>query len=116
MVEAQYGSIQEYVDSEEHQTQLNALRESLSGSGMSVDMKAEQNVLVYVYRYDSMESGAFSQENLDALNQGLEEKAPSFQAVAEALKENTREKDPVVRVQYVSSDDKVLVTRDFSLK
>ena len=113
-VTGSYETVEEYVNSDELQSQLAELKSSLSESGMSIDIKAEGNALIYVYTYETIAKADFDDSMVQTLETGLDDQADTFKEVANSLKEATNDANPVVKIQYVSSDGSVIVQKEYT--
>ena len=51
---------------------------------------------------------------VQTLETGLDDQADTFKEVANSLKEATNDANPVVRIQYVSSDGSVIVEKEYT--
>lgn len=108
------GTLEEYVNTDEFQSQIDTLKQTYSGQGMSIEVKAEDNVLIYEYTYESVAKADVTDDQIAELESALEQQASTFELLADQLKEETGVKDPVVRVVYVGSDGEVIAQKDFS--
>lgn len=72
-VTGSYETVEEYVNSDELQSQLAELKSSLSESGMSIDIKAEGNALIYVYTYETIAKADFDDSMVQTLETGLDD-------------------------------------------
>lgn len=106
-------TIADYVNSQELQDQLAALRESVSGQDIDVTITSENNILIYTSKYNKL-----SVEDVDAaaINAGLDSNASSYTALAKALKESTNEENPIVRIVYLASDGQIIVSKDYGIE
>lgn len=109
-------SLEDYVNSEIMQTELESLKTSLSDSGMSIDITADGNALVYTYKYEQLARADFDDASVNALKDGLAAESATFESVAESLKTVTDEENPIVRIKYISSDDQVIYEQEFAAK
>ena len=108
------GSLEDYVNTDEFQSTIDTLKQTYSGQGMSIDVKAEDNVLIYEYTYESVAKADVPEDQITELESALEQQASTFELLADQLKEETGVKDPVVRVVYLGSDGEVICQKDFS--
>lgn len=109
-----YDSVEEFVNSEELQTQLTSLKETLTGSGMGIEIKAEGDTLVYEYTYDELTTDDTTLSDMKTqLDTALEQQAATFQAVATELKNSTGAKDPVVKIVYIDAAGKEITSKEF---
>lgn len=107
-----YASISDFVNSDEMQSQLAAISDSLADSGMTMEVTGEDNKLIYTYIY-----GDLGDADVDAIAEGLEsavdEMAETFSGVAASLTDTVEVENPVVVVIYKTSDGTVLCEKEF---
>lgn len=107
-----FSSVQSYVESEAVQSQLQDLFRSLEGSGMDMDVRGEDNKLIYEYTFNT--DLGDTDVIAASLEQALEANASTFESVAADLKEAVNVDNPVVVVRYMTGDGKELCSREFS--
>ena len=112
----EFDTVEDYVNSSELQSQLSTLKSNVQGSGLNIDIKAEDNVLIYEYKYDDLKKADVTDEAIATLESGLEQQSATFETVADSLKSATNEKNPVVKIVYLSSDGEVIVEKEFTSK
>lgn len=105
-----FASVQEYVDAQKEQ--IAAAIEKMEGSGMSVEITADQDALVYRYVYDDAvevteETTAIYEENLDTFN-------AQFEAVLDEMAEFIDVKKPEIRIIYENPDGSIVYTRTYT--
>lgn len=105
-----YKSIQAFVDAEV-QSEIDAMNEEYEELGMSVDIKGEDNKLIYTFKYLDI-------ENMDgmaeALESGLTEQSSTFTDLAAEIAEAVNVKDPVVVVKYIDMNDEEIYSQEFT--
>lgn len=106
-----YATVAEYVASDELQSQLSSLKESLASSGMDIDITGEENKLIYTYTYPE---GTPTDGLADGLATAIEAQASTFKGVAASLKLVVDTDSPVVVVTYVTSDGTEIFTTEFT--
>ncbi len=109
-----YASIKEYVESDEVQSQLDAMMASLDTSTMKMEVYGEDNKLVYSYTYLVDLSGMG--DIASSLNTALEGQASTFEAVASSLKLAVDVENPVVVVKYLDKDGNEITSKEFAAK
>lgn len=107
-----FSSIQSYVESEAVQSQLEDLLSSLEGTGMEMDVRGENNKLIYEYTFNT--DLGDTDTVAASLEQALDSNASTFESVAADLKKTVKVDNPVVVVRYMSGDGKELCSREFS--
>lgn len=108
---ALYSSLDEFVNSSEMQDQIATQQESLAGSGMSVDITADGDRLVYTFTLDDTVAASVTPESLE---EGMEAQASTFESIASTLKLAVDVENPVVVVEYVDSQGNVIYSGEFS--
>ena len=107
-----FASIQEFIDSDMMQEELATQLESLEGTGMSMELTAEDNKLIYNFKIDDPDlSAAMDSATLEST---LDSQASTFESVAGALPAAIDVENPVIVVRYLDSDGKELVSREFA--
>lgn len=106
-----FASVEEYVASEELQSQLSTMKESLASSGMDISITGEGNKLIYTYTYPE---GTPTDGLADSLAAAIEGQTSTFKSVASALKLVVDVDSPVVVVSYVTSDGTEIFSTEFT--
>ncbi len=107
-----YASIEEYINSDILQSQMESLVDSMKDNGIQIEVKSEDNKLIYEYTYTT-DIGDVDTV-VSVLEQGLESNASTFETVASGLRLAVDIEDPVVVVRYLDKDGKELCSREFS--
>ena len=111
-VTGKYASIQEFIESDMMQEQLATQMSSLEGSGMSMELSAEDNNLIYSFKIDDPDLSAAM--DASALESSLDSQASTFESVAGVLPAAIDVENPVVVVRYLDSDGNELASREFA--
>ena len=107
-----FASIQEFIDSDMMQEELATQLESLEGTGMSMELTAEDNKLIYNFKIDDPDlSAAMDSATLEST---LDSQASTFESVGGALPAAIDVENPVIVVRYLDSDGNELVSREFA--
>ena len=106
-----FASIQEFIDSDMMQEELATQLESLEGTGMSMELTAEDNKLIYNFKIDDPDLSAAM--DASALESSLDSQASTFESVAGVLPTAIDVDNPVVVVRYLDSDGNELASREF---
>lgn len=108
-----YATMKEYAESEEVQSQLKSLEDTVKAGGMELTMTGEDNKFIYTYTFikDMNVEGVAAQ-----LQKGLDAQASTFESVASALKLAVDVENPVVVVKYMNNDGTELYSQEFSAK
>ena len=107
-----FASIQEFIDSDMMQEELATQLESLEGTGMSMELTAEDNKLIYNFKIDDPDlSAAMDSATLEST---LDSQASTFESVAGVLPAAIDIENPVIVVRYLDSDGNELASREFA--
>lgn len=108
-----YATVADYVASDELQSQIASLKESVSAQGLDFSITGEENKLIYTYTYPE---GVSTDGMADALATAIEAQASTFESVASSLKMVVDVDSPVVVVRYLASDGTEIYSTEFSAK
>lgn len=106
-------SLEDYVNSEEVQSQFSTLQKSLEGSGMNIKISAKDNKMIYTYTYDNMEKSDELAEKLEAEMQTQDSK---FQATADSIKTEAGVDSASVVIEYVDKNGEMIYTKEYTAK
>lgn len=106
-------SVEDYVNSEEVQSQLSTLEKSLEGSGMNIKISAKDNKMIYTYTYDNMEKSDELAEQLEAAMQAQDSK---FQATADGIKSEVGVDSASVVIEYIDKNGEMIYTKEYTAK
>lgn len=99
-----------YVESEEVQSQLEAMLASLEEQGMQMEVLGEDNKLIYRYTFTNMEKQDGMAEQLE---KSMEAQTETFTMVANSLKTYVKVEDPMVIVEYLDANGEEIYTAEF---
>lgn len=102
-----YGSMEEFVNSEEVQSQLEAMQTE----EMGVAVTGEGNKLIYTYTFAE---GIATDGMAEVLEAGIQSQASTFQAIAANIALAVDVEDPVVVVRYQDSTGAEIYSAEFS--
>ena len=106
-----FATVAEFANSEEVQSELEAQKKSLEGSGMDIAITGEDNKLIYTFTYLEMEN----QDGMaEALQQGLEAEKTTFSGVAKSIKLAVDVENPIVVVRYLDSTGAEIYSAEFT--
>ena len=108
-----YSSMEDYVNSEEVQSQLSSALADAESQGMKMEIKGEGNKFIYAYTFAE---GVETEGMADALKEGISAQASTFETIATTLKGVVSGDNPVVVVQYLASDGTEIYSQEFSAK
>lgn len=104
-------TMEEFAASDEIQSEIEDLRESLAADGMDLTITGEGNRLIYTY---TMPAELAVDGVAEALASSTESQASTFEDLAAQLKGAVDAENPVVVVTYVTSDGTELYSQEFS--
>ncbi len=104
-------TLEDYVNSDEFQTELSDMKAQFEGQGMAIDIQASENTLTYLYTIEGAEADdetkATAETLLDALDTSMKE-------VAAQLEEETKIDDIVVVVKWLAENGDELASREYT--
>ena len=106
----EFDSVKAYVDAQKDQ--IEDAKKELEGTGMSVEIKADGDTLVYRYIYDVELS--VTDETTAQFDANLELYKTQFDAVLDEMAELIDVKNPAVQLIYENPDGTVVYTHTFT--
>ena len=107
-------ALEEYFQTDEMQEMIQEAKDSVEGSGMSIEILAEGNSLIYEYTF---EEDSFDDSMLDAVKDqlvsGLESAASTFEGIASDLNEELKVDNSTVIVRYLYNGE-TLAEREYT--
>ena len=95
-------ALEKYFQTDEMQEMVQEAKDSVEGSGMSIEILAEGNTLIYEYTF---EEDSFDDSMLDAVKEqlvsGLESTASTFEGIASDLNDELKVENSTVVVHYL---------------
>ena len=95
-------ALEKYFQTDEMQEMVQEAKDSVEGSGMSIEILAEGNTLIYEYTF---EEDSFDDSMLDAVKEqlvsGLESTASTFEGIASDLNDEHKVANSTVVVRYL---------------
>ena len=95
-------ALEKYFQTDEMQEMVQEAKDSVEGSGMSIEILAEGNTLIYEYTF---EEDSFDDSMLDAVKEqlvsGLESTASTFEGIASDLNDKLKVENSTVVVRYL---------------
>lgn len=113
----QYGSLKEYVESDELQSELKKQMSSYEGMGMSMDITAEGNKLVYSYKYTDeklIDDDYTLEDAQEYFDSAIEKQKSTFTSLCSQLPLLIDVEDPVVVLRYYDMDDTLIWEKEFT--
>lgn len=107
-----YATLEDFINSDLMQEQLDSQIASLEGTGLTADITAEDNKLVYNFTITDPNVAA----SLDAaaLQSSLDSQASTFESIASMIPLAVEIDNPVVVVRYLDSAGTVIVSQEFT--
>ncbi|MDE6876044.1 MAG: DUF4854 domain-containing protein [Lachnospiraceae bacterium] len=105
-----FASVQAYIDAQ--QDQIDAAIKQNMGSGMSMEVKADGDALVYRYVYD--EAVEVTDYVIDTFDSNLDTYKPQFEAILEEMERLVDGDDPEVRILYENPDGSLVYSCSFT--
>lgn len=106
-----FATMKEYAESPEIQKQMETMADLYKDSGLTFTMTGEGNKLIYTYTYPE---GMVTSGIKDAMDGVADQMAPTFELIAETLKNVVEVENPVLVVKYMDADGTELYSREFS--
>lgn len=95
-------ALEKHFQTDEMQEMVQEAKDSVEGSGMSIEILAEGNTLIYEYTF---EEDSFDDSMLDAVKEqlvsGLESTASTFEGIASDLNDELKVENSTVVVRYL---------------
>ena len=95
-------ALEKYFQTDEMQEMVQEAKDSVEGSGLSIEILAEGNTLIYEYTF---EEDSFDDSMLDAVKEqlvsGLESTASTFEGIASDLNDELKVENSTVVVRYL---------------
>lgn len=99
-------ALEKYFQTDEMQEMVQEAKDSVEGSGMSIEILAEGNTLIYEYTF---EEDSFDDSMLDAVKEqlvsGLESTASTFEGIASDLNDELKVENSRVVVRYLCNGE-----------
>ncbi|MBS6195756.1 MAG: DUF4854 domain-containing protein [Clostridiales bacterium] len=106
-----FATIEEFVASDELQSQLETMKSAFADSGIDISISGEGNKLIYTYTYQEV-------ENMDGLAEqlaeGMSAQTETFKMVADSITAAVDVENPVVVVTYVDCNGEEIYTEEFT--
>ncbi len=109
----EYKSVEDYVKSDEVQDVLSTLESQMQGTGMSIEITADGDKMVYTYTYDSIEKADGMAETLET---AMESQDETFQSTADEIKELVDVKTATVVIEYVDCNGELIYSKEYTSK
>lgn len=111
VITGRFESLEDFVNSDIMQQQLETQFASLEGTGMSLELTADDNKLIYNLTIEDPDLSAVM--DASALESYLDSQASTFEAIAAALPASVDVENPVVVVRYLDYTGEEIASREF---
>ena len=111
--EKKYASVADYVSSDEVQYVLDMFETQLAGSGMSMDILAEGDKLVYSYKMEGIEKANLTDEEIANLGSSVEAESATFQETADQVKKLVDAEAPSLVIRYLDANGEEIYSKEF---
>lgn len=105
------GTVQDYLNRPDVKKQLDTARTQIESMGMKLDIKGEDNKLIYAYTYGTQIDDAEAAKA--ALEQAIKSEDATFKATAQELKKVGKVNDPVVVIKYLNADGSEIFSKEY---
>ena len=109
----EFASVADYVSSDQVQYVLSMFESQLEGTGMSLDILAEGDKLVYSYKMDDIEKASLTDEEIATLGSSVEAESATFQATADQVKELVDAEAPALVIRYLDTNGEEIYSKEF---
>ena len=107
-----YATLEDFINSDLMQEQLDSQIASLEGTGLTADITAEDNKLVY--NFTITDPNVAASLDATALQSSLDSQASTFESIASTIPLAVEIDNPVVVVRYLDSTGAVIVSQEFA--
>ena len=114
--EAMFASLADYLADPDVKSSIDAEIENQTDDSMTIKVYADGNALVYEYQFTDeydLSDEDIKQSVLDALKEGCEENASTFEDIADTLESEVGLSGVHVRLVYLNGDGSEIYTHDF---
>lgn len=112
LITGKFESLEDFVNSDIMQQQLETQFASLEGTGMSIELTADDNKLIYNLTIEDPDLSAAM--DASALESYLDSQAATFEAIAATLPASVDVENPVVVVRYLDYTGEEIASREFA--
>ena len=105
-----YKSVEAFVASDIVQSQLETLKTQIADAGMSLEITAEGNKLIYTYTYQEI---TMVDGMTEALESAMETQKSTFESAVKSLKAAVDADDLSVEVRYIDANGTTIYAREF---
>ncbi len=106
-----YASVEEFAASDDIQSQIEAMKESLNEAGMDIAVTGEGDKLIYTYTYKELTDEDGTME--ESIKTQMDAQASTFTAVANTIKAAVDVEKPVVVVRYLDANGEEIFSGEY---
>lgn len=114
--DAEFATLADYLADPDVKASIDAEIENQTDDSMTIKVYADGNALVYEYQFTDeydLSDEDIKQSVLDALKEGCEENASTFEDIADTLESEVGLSGVHVRLVYLNGDGSEIYTHDF---
>ncbi len=104
--------LKSFIESETFQSQIDSYKSSF-GSTLDVDVKADENKLIYEFTYKSQIEDDDVEVMKEQLDTTFEANAATYEDTANELKSELKIEDPVIVIQALNADGTTIYEKSF---
>lgn len=106
-----YASVEEFAASDDIQSQIAGMKETLNEAGMDIEVTGEGDKLIYTYTYQELtdEDGAIA----ESIKTQMDAQASTFTTVANTIKAAVDVENPVVVVRYLDANGEEIFSGEY---
>lgn len=101
-----------YIESETFQTQLDSIKSSFE-SVMDIDVKAEENKVIFEYKYKTQVDDATVVASKTQIDSAFQSMSSTFEGIADTIKEEVGVENPVVVIIIFNADGSEITSVEF---
>ena len=106
-----YSSVADFAKSDELQKEIAELKEQYANAGLDIEVTGEDNKLIYTYTYTEVTNFDGLAE---ALEEGMESEKQTFIDLANTLKKEVKEENPIVAVKYIDANGEEIYSVEYT--
>lgn len=105
--------LKNYIESDTFQSQLETQKSSF-GSTLDIDVKAEDNKLIYEFTYKTQIEDSLIDSVKDQLDTAFNSMSSTFESLANDLKNQVKIENPVVVIKLLNADGTTITELEFN--
>lgn len=107
----QYSSVSDYLNADEVKSQLSQAQKSLEGSGITVDVTADGDKMIYTYNCAKLKK---SDELVTAMESQMAKADSTFQNAANEMKKFVDVENGQIEVTYKDSEGETICSKTYT--